>query len=136
MSNKTMYPVKSPQRDRVPVHVSFQCNGSGAPTALKGNVNLYSVAKTNTGHYTITFTDAYNDLESAQATLRVAATEGVANFYSVQLGDWNSTAKTLVVRLWLGNNGAAIGAELANLAANTNNRISVACVFRNTLQNA
>ena len=127
MSNKTMYPSRSPQRDRVSVNVSFQCNGAGAPLALKGNATLYTVAKTSTGVYTITFTDGYNDLDAAIPGFQAAAASNVC----VQLGSWNSTAKTLVVRLQ-----NTVSGTVENVAADANNRVFVSCTFRNTLQNA
>lgn len=107
---------------------SFAPNGSSALVAADTRVNAgaATVAYVSTGLYRITFTDAYQKLLSATATLQLAS----ADDKYVQIGAFTVADKTLDIRVW-----DASGAGVADVAANANNRINFICVFDDAVHN-
>jgi len=106
------YEVKSLKRGTLHVEGSFAVDGSGDPTTIKGIG--FSVAHTTTGVYTITFSDKYQDLISADVSLMYNALEDKV----VQLGAWSKTNSTLVIRVY-----DISGTGAADIASATNDRI-------------
>ena len=56
----------------------------------------FSVARTTTGVFTITFDESYYALVSVSASLQLAT----AADQFVQVGSYSATAKTIVLRVW------------------------------------
>lgn len=77
------------------VPVSFAPNGSSAVAATSNRGNGFTVARTSTGLFTITFTNVGSELIGAWPSLQLATAAG----RKVQLGTYDATAKTLLVRV-------------------------------------
>lgn len=88
--------------NRVMVHGSFRPNGATGIVSGSTKGKGYSVARSGTGLYTITFDDKYPALVSAVGHARAAdATPTV-----VQFGDYSAANKTLQLRLLQASTGA------------------------------
>ncbi len=95
---------------------------ANAPTALKGLG--FSVAYTSPGLYTVTFSDGFNSLISAKATLQLVT----ADDKFCQIGVVDLAAKTMQIRIW--DKSSAAVRDLA--AANADNRIHFEAFFRDS----
>lgn len=104
---------------------SFAPNGASAVSATSRKGMGWSVARTGTGQFTITFNDKFVDLVSAIATLQLNAAAASV----VQVGAWDSSAKTLILTVLTESAGALAAADVA---ANANNRIHFEVKFSNT----
>lgn len=101
---------------------SFATNGSGAIDATSRKGPGFSVARTDVGLGTITFSDKYADLVSVHMQLQSNAAADA----EVQPIAFDGAAKTLTFRHLV----AGVVAEFP--AANANNRINFRASFRNT----
>ncbi len=108
---------------RILVAGSWAPNGSSTIVASSVKGLGFSVAWTSTGLFTITFQDAYVDLESFTCTLQLAT----AADQVLQVGAWTPASRTITVRVWDISTQA-----VANIAADANNRINFSAVFRDT----
>lgn len=93
--------------------------GTGAVTTVRGAG--FTVARTDVGVFTITFSEKFPSLVSANATAQLAAAADT----QAQAGTYTAASKTLVVRT------LTAGSE-ADIAANANNRVNFICWFRKT----
>lgn len=93
---------------RVQLTGSFRPNGTGSVLDVTGLG--FTVARTSTGLYTVTFADIYHSFVGAIAGMRVATNTPTL----VQGGDWDSTARTLQIRTFQGS-PAALGLGYINL---------------------
>lgn len=113
------------------VILSFQLvpNGTSTPTLGEGAASyVRSVARTGVGVYTVTLSDKYAALVSAQVTYQLnaaAATLGIVTG-AANGGVVAGTAVTLTTMTEAAGTFAA-----ADIAANANNRIHVQLVLRN-----
>ncbi len=123
MAHRNLAPVRALVRELVPIVGSFAPNGSSAVAATSNKGNGWTVAWTSTGLFTVTFTDAWNALVSAHATLQLAS----AGDQYAQPGTYDATAKTLIIRVIDCSTGA-----VADIAADANNRINFTAWFRNS----
>jgi len=109
------------QRGLVVIAGSFAPNGSSAISAASNEGLGWSVARTNTGLYTITFSDKYAALVSFDLTLQM-------NTPAAQVlcaGAFSQSGKTITITNF--TSGSA-----ADIAANANNRIHFTACFRNS----
>lgn len=120
MANRDFTNTQALNRGVVVIAGSFAPDGSSAPTKVSGLG--YSVVHASQGVFTITFQDSYPALLSHTGTVRLSS--AAARF--VQFGDYNPTAKTLVLRVIDGSGSAQ------DIAANANNIVSFECVFQNS----
>ena len=125
MAARNLSPVRTLVRELVPIAGSFAPNGSFAVSASSRKGLGWSVARTSKNVFTITFTDKWADLVSAQAHLQLAST--AVNI--AQVGTYDATAKTLVISLVDATTGNIAATDVA---ANANNRVSFVCWFRNS----
>ena len=72
---------------------SFAPQGTSAPATVRGIG--YSVARTSVGLYTITMEDPFNEFLSGDATVQGAD----GQTYKAQFGDYDSSAKTIQLRV-------------------------------------
>lgn len=123
MAARNLSPVRTLVRELVPIAGSFAPNGSSAVSASSRKGLGWSVVRTSTGLFTVTFTDKWNDLVSAEASLQLAS----ADDKFIQVGTYSASAKTLQIRVW-----DVSSAGVADVAADANDRISFVCWFRNS----
>lgn len=98
---------------------SFKFNGASAPTTIRANW-IDSIAHTATGKWTITMKEQYRGwqgLLSGQATLQINA-DGDLSF--AQLGDFDASNGTLVVRVFTEASGTLAAADVAAGSGNGN----------------
>jgi hypothetical protein len=100
---------------------SFAPAATGAPTALSGTG--WTVARTSAGLFTITFAEKYPEMIKATATLQLATKDDKVT----QIGTYDGSAGTLQIRVW-----DFSGADVADVAADANNRVNFSVTFRNT----
>lgn len=93
--------------------------GTGAVTTVRGAG--FTVARSDVGVFTITFSEAYPSLAAANATVQLNASADTV----AQIGAYTAASKTLVVRT------LTAGSD-ADIAANANNRVNFICWFRKT----
>lgn len=117
----TGIPAHTPRRYLV--HGSFAPNGSSAldATAVKGDVQLFTVAYVSTGLYRVTLAYRANSIEDVQASLQLAA----AAAQGLQLGPIDETNRTIDLRVVNTSSGA-----VADVAADANNRIHFTIALR------
>ena len=115
------FPLHALDRELVTVAGSFAPNGSSAIASSSLEGVGFTVARTSTGLFTITFADAFPSLVATVPGLRLASAADL----DLQFGTYNSSAKTLQIRVWDYSEEA-----VADIAANANNRISFICVFK------
>jgi hypothetical protein len=108
---------------RIMVEGSWAPNAGNAIDATSVKGKGFSVVWTSTGLFTITFQDAFVDLESFTCTLQLAAGDDMI----IQAGTWTAASKTMTVRVW-----NIAGAAVADVAADANNRIHFQAVFKDT----
>lgn len=120
-ANRTFHNVQVLNREVKKIAGSFAPAGAGAPTDVKGRG--FTVARTSTGLFTITFANSYNSYLDFQATLQLAAADDKV----AQLGTVDLTAKTAQIRVW-----DVSGAAVADVTANANNRINFSIAFVNS----
>ena len=123
MASRSLSPVKALPRKLVAVSGSFAPNGSSAVAASSRKGPGWSVARTSEGLFTVTFTDKWDDLVAAEASLQLAA----ADDKHVQVGTWVAASKALQIRVM-----DISGAAVADVAANANNRINFTAWLSNT----
>lgn len=122
MANRNFDFVQTLGKGRVVISGSFRPNGSSAIDNTLNTGSGFTVAYTTTGVYTITLSDSYVALVSAQATIAMnAATDLVPQWGAIDV----VTAKTLVLR-------ANAAATPTDIASNADNRIHFTLVLRNT----
>ena len=85
----------------------------------------FSVAQTDLGEYTITFTDEWLDVVSLEASLQLAATGDQL----VLVGPIDLAAKTVKVWLWDKSNAAKV-----DIAVDDDNRLNFCAQMRNSAQ--
>lgn len=100
---------------------SFAPAGSDPVTDVVGKG--FSVARTDTGEFTITLEDKYVDLIAGIANVQLNAAADVF----LQLGAYDADAKTLIVNAW-----DISGTGLADISANANNRVNFTLYLQNT----
>lgn len=120
MASKMFYKLQSPDRNVVMLALSFAPNTDTTPAAASNKGVGFSVAYTTTGTWTITLSERYYHLLSAQATLQLAS----AADQELQIGAVDLAAKTIVVR-------CVSGGSASQVAANANNRVNVILYLRN-----
>lgn len=117
----TGIPAHTPRRYLV--HGSFAPNGSSAldASAVKGDIQLFSVAYVSTGLYRVTLGYRSQSIEDVQLSLQLAS----AAAQGVQLGTVDETNRTIDIRVVNTNTGA-----VADVAADANNRIHFTVALR------
>jgi hypothetical protein len=104
------------------VHGSFGPDTANAPGLVLGKG--FTVARTSTGLFTITLTDSYVSLISADCSLQLAS----ADDKYVQFGAIDvKTAKTVQIRVM-----DVSGAAVADVAKDANNRIHFTLLLKNS----
>lgn len=120
---RSLYPIRTYMRDLSPVGGSFATNSSSAVSLSSRKALGWSVVRTSTGLFTVTFTDKYNDLVAFVCDLQ----EVTAGDQFLQTGTLVNTATPVVqIRVW-----DISAAAVADVAANANNRINFTAWFRN-----
>lgn len=110
---------------RVRVAGSFRPDGTST-TLLDVSTRGVTVTRNGSpGNYLLTFDDSYSDLVAVTGGVRVA--DDTATL--VQFGDYNSTAKTLQMRVLRESAGAFAPADLA---ADVDNVVTFDVTFRNS----
>lgn len=117
------FPFRSRNRESITIEGSFAPNGSSAVSSSSVKGKGFSVARTAAGVFTITFQEKFNDMLVANATLQLAT----AADQFAQVGTYTAASKTLVINVW-----DVSGAALADVAADSNNRINFSATFKNT----
>lgn len=119
--------VKSQKRCRgkglVDVHGSFRPNSTSAVSSAYNKGNGWSVARTSTGLFSVTFDEDYYELVSVVVTLQLAT--GADQF--CQVGTWTSATRVLQIRVW-----DVSGAAVADVASDADNKIHFVATFRDT----
>lgn len=117
-------------KNRVKLTGSFKPNGSSAPTSVKGNG--FTVARTGTGVFTVTFQDAYNDFDNIWCMLQCATLGKMAQVTSETILSTPGVPGTLVITTY---DAAAIGSGAADLAAASATRVHFGVTMKNTSGN-
>lgn len=102
---------------------SFAPNGASALDSTATYGAGFTVARTSTNLFTITFDEKYYNMISANATLQLATAAG----QFAQVGTYTAASKTLTIRVC-----DSAGLAGTDVAANANNRINFHCVFKNS----
>ena len=122
MANSNGYNLTHKAGSRFVISGSFAPNGASAISSSSVLGAGFTVARSGVGEYTITLNDSWVAVDSATATLQMAAATDL-------LLQWGAidvvTAKTLVLR-------AQAGATPTEIAANAANRVHFELVLRNT----
>jgi hypothetical protein len=113
-------------RNKRVVAISWAPDSANPVTDVRVNEGAATVVWTSTGTFTVTFADKYVSLLAAVPMLQLAS----ADDKFPQVGSYDASARTLVVRV-LDNNAGTIA--VADVAANANNRVGVICVFDDAL---
>jgi hypothetical protein len=125
MASKTMFALNALRPGRVVVFGSFVPNGGSAidNTQNEGSggsgTGIWSVARTATGQYTVTFNDKYALVETGDASLQ-STTAQQAAFQTV-----SKSQQSIVY-------GAVVAGAFADIAAAAGSRIHFMAVLRNT----
>lgn len=106
MANRLWHRIDTAERNRKLIAGSWAPAGAGAITSPKGEG--FSVERTGVGLFTITFQDRFVDLECAEACFQVVT--GPWDSY-LQLGAYDATAKTLIVRSIVAGAAADVAAD-------------------------
>ncbi len=109
------------QRGLVIIAGSFAPNDSSAISADSRQGTGWSVARSNTGLYTVTFSDKYAALVSFGCWLQLATPAAQV----LCAGVYTAASKTITITNF--TSGSA-----ADIAADANNRIHFAALFRNS----
>lgn len=121
MANRTFSPARNMGRDIITLTGSFAPNGSSALAAASTYGAGFSVARTSEGLFTVTLQDVYYRLLSATATLQLASKDNI----TAQIGDYDSSAKTLQIRLLKPYKVFSATVDLASIDANTTTNTDV-----------
>ena len=117
--NAYFWGVQSLSRETKLIVGSFAPAGAGALTDAKGDG--WTAARSGVGTYLVTFTHNWKDMLGAIATLQLAS----AADSKLQVGTYDATARTLVIR-------NITTASAAEIAADANNRVNFAVLFKRT----
>lgn len=128
MSGHTFYPLRHWGGERRVVSGRFHPNGSSAIAEGSDKWEGFTVARTNAGIYTITFSDSYYHLEAFVPFLTMSALTGAVFLVG---GAYSATAKTKVLTAMDEDNTSGIAAA-ADIASNADNYIDFIAVFRET----
>ncbi len=121
---RNLAPVRTLVRELIPMVGSFAPNGSSALDATARKGLGWTVARTSTGLFTITFSDTFADLVAFECSLQLAS----AGDQYLQMGTLVNTATPVVqIRVW-----DISSAAVADIAANANNRIHFVAWLRNS----
>lgn len=112
-------------RNNREVSGSFAPNGNSALVAANTYGLGFTVAYISTGLYRVTLLNQYSTLQSATATLQLATKDDKF----VQVGSYDTTNNTIDIRVW-----DVSGNDVADVAADANNRISFVFTFNDRLQ--
>lgn len=121
MGSRNTAPVAAINRGVVVIAGSFAPNGSSAVAASSVKGRGFTVARSNTGLFVVTFTDKWKELLSATGGIQLAS----AGDQVLQFGDYDASASTIEIRVW-----DISGPGVADIAADTNNRINFCFVFQ------
>jgi len=113
-----LHKVKSSNSREVLIAGSFAPDTANPPTGLLGVG--FTVARSGTGEFTVTFATKFPSLIAGAATLELNS----ADDKFLQLGPYDSSAGTLKIRNW-----DISGAAVADIAAHANNRVNFVCIF-------
>ena len=125
MSNELLrMDVGTRQRGVVIIAGSFAPNGSSAVSSASVLGKGFTVARSNTGVFTITLTSKYARCLSATASLALSTPgDQVLQWGAIDV----ASAKTLVLNVW-----DISGAAVADISANAANRIHFCLVLQNS----
>jgi len=128
MANRYFHPVQGAlQRGMVKLAGSFRPNGTGTIDNADNTGQGFTVVHTSTGVFTITLTDKYTELVSAQVSLQMnALTDAVLQFGAHDV----SSAKTIIIRAGDYDGAGAIAA--VDIASHANNRIHFELWLKNS----
>jgi hypothetical protein len=121
MSTTILNDVRSKGKGYTLYEGSFAPDTANAPTTVRGTG--WTVARESAGLFKITFAEKYPEMIKATVSLQLATKDDKF----LQLGTYDATAGTLQIRVW-----DVSGADVADVAANANNRINFSVTFRNT----
>lgn len=110
-------------RENVVVSGSFAPDTANAPTDVRGVG--FSVARTSTGLFTITFDSKYYQVNSATAALQLATGDDKVAQIGAYTAPTATASGTLQIRVW-----DISGAAVADVAANANNRVNFSVTFQ------
>lgn len=106
------------------INGSFAPNGSSAVSSSSVKGKGFSVARTSTGLFTITLQDKYVALLAGECSLQLnSADDKFVQFGAIDV----SSAGTVQIRVW-----DISGAAVADISANSNNRIHFALFLANS----
>lgn len=123
MASRNTFRPRTLNPEAVCIMGSFAPNGSSAVAASSRKGRGWTVARTSTGLFTVTFTDKFNALLSATATLQLATPDDKA----AQIGTWTASTKALQILVF-----DASAAAVADVAADANDRINFVAWFMNS----
>lgn len=106
--------------ERVDVDVSFAPAGTGAPTTVRGKGA--TVARTGVGTYEITFSNVYDRLASATATMQLASAADIVPQFGTFTAATSSASAKIELRL-------QAGATPTEVSADANNRVNCSFTF-------
>lgn len=122
MANRNTDEVRTLGKGRELVAGHFYPQGGSAPTVDDTSKLGYSVQRTSTGVFTLTFEDTYIDVVSQWRDLQLNSPDGsIATIKSV-----DPAAKTAVIQTLNSSNA------LFDPAANANNKVSFGFLFKNS----
>jgi hypothetical protein len=128
MANLNAKTLQTPAIETVAIPLSWAPNGTSAPdsAAFKGYIS--TVARSDTGLFTVTLKSGFPDIVSVQLTPQFNTKGGTGvTGQKWELGSISSTAGTIDLRLM--NDGTT---TLSDLAANANNVLHMTVFARNT----
>lgn len=121
---RNLAPVRALVRELIPLPGSFAPNGGSALDLTTRKGLGWTVTRTSTGLFTVTFTDTQADLVAFEAQLQLAS----ADDKYLQMGTLVNTSTPVVQIRVMDISGAAV----ADVAANANNRIHFVAWMRNS----
>lgn len=110
-------------REEVHFSGSFAPNGSSAVSNASNKGLGWTVARTSTGLFTITFSDQFAALQSAICGLQLTTGDD----QKAEIGVVSLANRTVQIRVW-----DISAAAVADIAADAGNRINFHIVFRNS----
>lgn len=123
--NHVLDSLKTLGSDRVLLFGGFFTNGASDPATISGDW-IASVTHTATGKYTLTFKDAITSLAAKFPDLSMSTPDGSY----ADAGPFTAATATTAATLKLETRNA--GGTLADIAAATDNYVSIACFVKNT----
>ncbi len=121
MAARNYSPLRALNRETVLMEGSFAPNGSSAVAASSRSGLGFSVARTGTGAFLVTFSDKFASVIKASAHLQLATPADS----DAQVGTIDLAAKTMVITV-------LTAGSPADIAADANNRINFSVSFRNS----